>query len=229
MEKIAIRGDEKNSRKIIEYFESIGKNRYHWYGNANNLYYYINSDNEIDSRNYPPEGYTLYESWCEFEKKNKMGKRHIEITIEKAKEWYKQGGELREVALQAFDEDELKYELEDKFPASWGEFLYSEGYRYCSINNFRTSEEAKAFVALSKLIQLRDEYWKLDNNWEPNWINKVPEIPLQEKFSIHVDCGEVKKGFGYLLNHILIFRTSDLRDKFYDNFKDLIEEAKMFL
>lgn len=35
------------------------------------------------------------------------GKRSIEITLEKAKEWYNNGGELREIALQAFSEKEI--------------------------------------------------------------------------------------------------------------------------
>ena len=37
-----------------------------------------------------------------------MEKRNVSITLEKAKEWYKAGGDLREIALQAFKESELK-------------------------------------------------------------------------------------------------------------------------
>lgn len=36
-----------------------------------------------------------------------MKKRTIELSLDKAREWYKQGGDLKEVALQAFKEDEL--------------------------------------------------------------------------------------------------------------------------
>ena len=35
-------------------------------------------------------------------------KRNVAITLETAKEWYKAGGDLRQVALQAFNEKELK-------------------------------------------------------------------------------------------------------------------------
>jgi len=38
----------------------------------------------------------------------KSNKRNVTIDIKTAKDWYKQGGSLREVALQAFDEDELR-------------------------------------------------------------------------------------------------------------------------
>lgn len=45
--------------------------------------------------------------------------RNITLTLEKAKEWYKKGGELKEVALQAYSEEELtKVEL----PKTWEEF-----------------------------------------------------------------------------------------------------------
>lgn len=36
-----------------------------------------------------------------------MKKRTIELSLDKAREWYKQGGDLKEVALQAFKEEEL--------------------------------------------------------------------------------------------------------------------------
>lgn len=37
-----------------------------------------------------------------------METRNVELTLEKAQEWYKKGGDLKEVALQAFTEEELK-------------------------------------------------------------------------------------------------------------------------
>lgn len=36
-----------------------------------------------------------------------MQERNITLTLDKAKEWYKKGGELREIALQAFTEKKL--------------------------------------------------------------------------------------------------------------------------
>lgn len=37
-----------------------------------------------------------------------MNSRNISLTPEKAHEWYNKGGELKEIALQAFTEEELK-------------------------------------------------------------------------------------------------------------------------
>lgn len=39
-----------------------------------------------------------------------METRNVKLTLEKAQEWYKKGGDLKEVALQAFTEKELKEE-----------------------------------------------------------------------------------------------------------------------
>ena len=43
--------------------------------------------------------------------------RFVTLTLDKAKEWYKKGGELKEIALQAFTEKEL-----NPLPRSWEEF-----------------------------------------------------------------------------------------------------------
>lgn len=42
-----------------------------------------------------------------------MEKRNIEITLETAKEWYNSNLILRDIALQAFSEEELKYNFKD--------------------------------------------------------------------------------------------------------------------
>lgn len=65
-------------------------------------------------------------------KKVEMKKeRNITLTLDKAKEWYNKGGELKEVALQAFTEKEL-----NPLPKSWEEFAENNarmGY-YISAN-----------------------------------------------------------------------------------------------
>jgi hypothetical protein len=44
---------------------------------------------------------------------------------------------------------------------------------------------------------------------------------------------DINKSYTYCYNnstsHALSFRTAEIRDKFYDNFKDLIEQAKELL
>ena len=37
-----------------------------------------------------------------------MEERNVKLSLDKAREWYKQGGELKELALSAFSEEEIK-------------------------------------------------------------------------------------------------------------------------
>ena len=36
-----------------------------------------------------------------------MEERNVKISLEKAREWYNKGGELKEIALSAFSEEEI--------------------------------------------------------------------------------------------------------------------------
>ena len=103
--------------------------------------------------------------------------RFVTLTLDKAKEWYKKGGELKEIALQAFTEEELtKVDL----PKTWEEFCEnymindSEAYfdTRCIIhsaditcrhslydrNICPSKKSAEAHLALIQLEQLRDCY-----------------------------------------------------------------------
>ena len=103
--------------------------------------------------------------------------RNITLTLDKAKEWYKKGGELKEIALQAFTEKEL-----NPLPRSWEEFCEkypvkeTEAVICCDssiadckgLGKKRDSEyyrdicpskkSAEAHLAMIQLEQLRDCY-----------------------------------------------------------------------
>jgi len=92
------------------------------------------------------------------------------------------------------------------------------GYEWRLISNFQ------------QLLMCRDAYWKiageelgLDNYWEPDWTD-----------------GKIKYGITYYRNFliftnptysnkILVFPTEEMRDVFYDNFKNEIESCKILL
>ena len=87
------------------------------------------------------------------------------------------------------------------------------------------------FKTLQNLIICRDVYWKiageemgLGKPWEPDWTNLD-----QLKYCIWVDVGEFITMVNVRGQHILAFPTEEMRDAFYDNFKDLIEQSKEFL
>lgn len=79
-------------------------------------------------------------------------------------------------------------------------------------------EYAEAILALCQLIQLRDYYRQ---GWKPNYTN-VTEF----KYGLEFYRDDIRK-WEYLGKvNIFSFQSSAIRDKFYNNFKDLIEKTK---
>ena len=88
-------------------------------------------------------------------------------------------------------------------------------------NRFPTKEEAEACLALAQLCQLRDRY---NGGWKPNW-NSIAET----KYVIEIFKNNIVKNLYGGKHRILAFKTEELRDKFLENFEDLIEIAKPLL
>ena len=83
---------------------------------------------------------------------------------------------------------------------------------------FETKKQAKSFLALSKLIWLRDEY---NNGWQPSWNNFN-----ENKFVITRKSHNIVTAVNVCNQKILAFQTQELRDQFFINFRNLIEETK---
>ena len=85
--------------------------------------------------------------------------------------------------------------------------------------------------AFQKLLVCRDAYWKiageqmgLGKPWEPDWDS------LDKKYNIYNYRGVIKyDSFTVIDRCLLVFPTEEMRDAFYENFKDLIEKCKEFL
>jgi len=88
-------------------------------------------------------------------------------------------------------------------------------------NTFPTKKEAEACLALAQLCQLRDRY---NNGWKPNW-----EDYNETKYCIEFCQGRIETIDRVNCHKILTFKTEELRDKFLENFRDLIETAKPLL
>ena len=127
--------------------------------------------------------------------------------------------------------------IEKELPKSWGELDNVSGY-YVDKNSkvyncidhttaadnrniFPTKEEAEACLALAQLCQLRDRY---NGGWKPNW-----EDYDETKYCIEFCQGRIETIDRVNCHKILTFKTEELRDKFLENFRDLIETAKPLL
>ena len=127
--------------------------------------------------------------------------------------------------------------VERELPKTWKDLLFVEGWFIngkCYIietgklitqeynkNTFPTKEEAEACLALAQLCQLRDRY---NGGWKPNW-NSMAET----KYVIEIFKNNIVKNLYGGKHRILAFKTEELRDKFLENFEDLIEIAKPLL
>ena len=155
--------------------------------------------------------------------------RNITLTLDKAQEWYKKGGELREIALQAFTEKEL-----NPLPRSWEEFATNyarRGYyissdgkplmcassgKFSSPHVCPSKKSAEAHLALIQLEQLRNCWW---NGWEPIW-------DCSEKWCIRLWGNELTIGTTKNISRFLTFPTKEMADEFLKCFRDLIELAR---
>lgn len=73
-----------------------------------------------------------------------MEERNLKVTINKAKEWYNSGNkELRELALQTFDEDELRYE-------SNSITSFKDACEFLSLNYNDIESKVKSIAEISK-------------------------------------------------------------------------------
>ena len=78
-----------------------------------------------------------------------------------------------------------------------------------------------AFEALRKLIILRDYY---NEGWQPNW-KKEREI----KYVIYNDSNKLATIQSYTFSYVLAFKEGNIRNKFLEEQRELLEIAKPLL
>ena len=89
-----------------------------------------------------------------------------------------------------------------------------------------TDIDCKLFDAFYRLKVCRDAYWKLagkemglDKPWEPDWDN----LSTTHEFI------KINKGCFTHSSRVLVFPTPEMRDAFFENFEDLINDCKELL
>ena len=156
-----------------------------------------------------------------------METRTIEISLDTAKRWYEQGGELRDLAIVAFGDKML---IGDRLPKTWDEYCAKHGEvgdkikaslntAYMTINRYVFSDckQAQAHIAKMKLHLLRDDY---RIGWVPEWGN-IDE----SKFSIEMVGNEFTVENYGITRHFLAFQDKKRANEFLTNFRELIKEA----
>lgn len=168
-------------------------------------------------------------------------KKQLEITLEQARELYKKCPEMKDILISNFGKENLEEKI---LPKTWEDCIYllckeqKEAFclgfnsevrsftidKYCNSQAFKNTllskELAEALLALSQLLLLRDYY---NDGWKPDWTT------YHDKYTINIHTNNIRRDEFQYSNKILAFKSKKLRDKFLENFKDLIEQAKPLL
>ena len=87
-------------------------------------------------------------------------------------------------------------------------------------NNYPKKENVFCFEALKKLVILRDYY---NDGWQPDW------NIINTKYCIFSEGDEIS-AFNQISNsRVMVFKTEEIRDKFLEEQKELLEIAKPLL
>ena len=105
--------------------------------------------------------------------------------------------------------------------------ILGEKNMYQSVSGYK----GEILTNFQLLFIFRDVYWKiageqlgLGKPWEPDWSNDD-----ETKFCIYTTQNIISLDIFGVDNRILAFPTEEMRDAFYENFKDLIEQCKELL
>lgn len=118
-----------------------------------------------------------------------------------------------------------------KYPKTYEECCKILNWNYRDYD--RVGYNSELLCKFQILLLCRDAYWKiageqmgLGKPWEPDYLNPTKEI----RYFIFCTGISIEKEQGlFPTNKILIFPTEEMRDTFYENFKELIELCKEFL
>ena len=110
-----------------------------------------------------------------------------------------------------------------QYPKTFDECLKILGYNIDHTIPMNHGHNGLLMMKLQRLLFCRDAYWKMADDWKPDWNNDL------SKYYISFYNNKLDKGVINYSNKILAFPTEEMRDAFYDNFKELIEECKELL
>ena len=171
-----------------------------------------------------------------------METRTLKISLEKAKELYKNGSEeIKALLLETFTKEELERKT---LPTTWEEYCenhYCKGYYMDSgstirsftlsndiklrpdsdKNTIESKENGEAILALCQLIRLRDEY----NRYKPiDYDAEYPYRPYSIVYDIADTSYKIVSANKYSqYKRLFVFHTEELAEEFLKNFKPLLD------
>ena len=147
---------------------------------------------------------------------------------------------INQMSLANCDLDEIEIVLGDKFELKIkdGKYYavrkkpqYPTTYKECcdvlgldTMDNDAQGYKADSIIRFQELLIARNAYRKMAGDCAIEWQNV-----RQPKFCIWFEYGKICRGGALRNQHFLAFPTEEMRDAFYENFKDLIKQCKELL
>ena len=137
--------------------------------------------------------------------------------------------QLDDYEIEVRDGKTYAVKKKPKYPTTYAE-CYDEGNTELHFI-YVDKDERDLYESFIQLIRCRNAYWKiageemgLGKPWKPDWKNTK-----KVKYGITLHDDIITKIYLRNENVILAFPTEEMRDIFYKNFKNLIEECKELL
>jgi len=152
-------------------------------------------------------------------------KKSIKLTLEQARELLGKDETMDTLIRANFTEDELKPRVK-----RWEDLTNIDGWYVStpssiyevdclpdedSKNIFKKKTQAEGVLAMAQLSQLMAD---INGDWVPDWEDDT------NKYIIYQYEGKAYKDFSYYESYFLVFKTEEIRDQFYDDHIELINE-----
>ena len=166
---------------------------------------------------------------------NNTSKEELEKEFKEIEEWSNVGPTVEE-----FMDFCNKVNKKPKYPKTYEECC--KVFDFCG-DYFLTTYQPECMInkevygilqqvnSLTQLLICKSAYWKIAGEqmgigkpWEPNWDDEN-----EYKYGLFRLRNIIYKDSTSIIPTLLIFPTIEMRDAFYDNFKDLIEQCKELL
>ena len=206
-----------------------------------NIYYIENNKlyNNGDVDELYKRGFMIYNTPNLFiEEHNDTQSHPVYLSLEEAKRLY-DNDEFNSLSKKFYSEVKLN---PDKYPTSWEDFCnkvdinIGESYitEDCVVDKVITPHKrdinsdknlypnevlARASLIFAQLIQLRDKY-------RDGWI---PELSAGPIYDIKFKYYKASKSKSYSSNNVFSFPSKEVRDFFFENFEDMLNELVVFV
>lgn len=157
-------------------------------------------------------------------------KPYKEETMEEIKVDIPKGYEFARVDKQKVVFTKIQIEYPKTYEECWKVRFEVDGETILDEFHHVSGYYSESLGALQKLLCCRDAYWKiageqmgLDEPWKPDWKDS------DFKYCLKKMGDYIEKSSEMTISCILAFPTEEIRDIFYNNFKNIIEQCKELL